>query len=345
MNSRRGGGLLGTFLRRGGRWPGKLLWLLTLTGWLLPTAPTAAADPLVYRLKWLQNSSTVGDLYADVQGFFAARGLTVEVKPGGPERDAIKELELGHAQFGVASADQVIRAAAKGAPVVVIAQIFQVNPLQWIYRASRPPLETLADLEGLIIGITYGGNDEMIMRTVLAKAGLDERRVTLMSVRYDFTPFYRRRADLWPIYRNSQGIVIADRMARAGEPVRFFNPTDFGVRFVANSVVTHQRLLDDQPDLVHRFREALLEGWRAALAEENEQRALAIIARFDPDTPPDLMARQLRVTRELVRPTADFPVGRLDVAAWRQTEEIMHRQGLIPRPVNVVSRLHGPAPP
>ena len=54
--------------------------------------------------------STVGDLYAERQGYFRQNGLKVDVKPGGPEHDALKELELGHAQFGVASADQVLRA-------------------------------------------------------------------------------------------------------------------------------------------------------------------------------------------------------------------------------------------
>ncbi|MDH3797738.1 MAG: ABC transporter substrate-binding protein, partial [Desulfobacterales bacterium] len=57
-----------------------------------------------YRLKWLFNISVVGDLYALDSGLFAENGLKVTVKPGGPEKDAIKELELGHAQFGVASA-------------------------------------------------------------------------------------------------------------------------------------------------------------------------------------------------------------------------------------------------
>ena len=71
-------------------------------------------QPVTYRLKWLFNTSVVGDLYADVHGMFAEESLQVTIKEGGPERDAIKELELGHAQFGVASADQVIRAVSKG---------------------------------------------------------------------------------------------------------------------------------------------------------------------------------------------------------------------------------------
>ena len=328
-----------SILRRAAWLP--LAMILLLAGGAGPGNATAN-ETVTYRLKWLFNSSVAGDLYARHRGFFAARGLDVEVKAGGPERDAIKELELNQAQFGVASADQVLRALDKGARVAVIAQIFQVNPLQWIYRADRPPIDDLSRLRGLTIGITYGGNDETIMRTLLAMAGLGENDVTLFSVRYDFTPFYQRRVDIWPMYRNSQGIVIAQRMEKAGEAVRFFNPADFGVRFVANSVVTRQRLIDERPELVHRFVRALLAGWQSALAEANQSLALETIARHDKETPAGLMARQLAVTRKLVRPTSDFPVGRLDVEAWRQTEAIMREQKLIKGPVNVTAHLYPP---
>ena len=109
--------------------------------------PKEKIEEVNYRLKWLYNVSSVGDLYADANGNFSRNGLKVNVKPGGPERDALKELELGHAQFGVASADQVLRAAAKGAPIVVLAQLFQVNPLHWIYRPDRTLFTTPAGPE------------------------------------------------------------------------------------------------------------------------------------------------------------------------------------------------------
>ena len=114
---------------------------------------------LTYRLKWLYNINTAGDLYALEQVFFASHNLRVAVKPGGPERDAIRELELDRAQFGVASADQVIRALAKGSPIVVIAQLFQQNPLQWIYRSGGAAYDSPQQLRGKTVGITYGGND------------------------------------------------------------------------------------------------------------------------------------------------------------------------------------------
>ena len=299
-----------------------------------------AADKINYRLKWLFNTSVVGDLYADVQGDFADAGLAVTVKSGGPERDAIKELELGQAQFGVASADQVIRALDKGAPVVVIAQLFQVNPLQWIYRQRAPPINDLSDLKGRTIGVTFGGNDETIMRTLLAKAGLDTSEVKLFNVRYDYTPFYRGRVDIWPVYRNTQGIVISRKMQADNDPVRFFIPAGFGVKFVANSVVTSQKMLQREPETVRRFIRALLGGWEKALDPANAGKALDMLQQYDRDTPRELLEEQLAITRSLVKPNPAMAIGTIDTAAWKQTEAIMRDQKQIAQPVRVETVLH-----
>ena len=130
-----------------------------------------ANDKVTYRLKWLRNVSVIGALYAETHHLFDQAGLEVDIKAGGPERDAIRELELGYADFGEASADQVLRACAKGSPVLVIAQVFQINPLQWMYRPAEVRISNPSDLKGKVIGVTYGGNDETIMRTLLAEAG------------------------------------------------------------------------------------------------------------------------------------------------------------------------------
>ena len=185
-----------------------------------------AADEVNYRLKWLYNASVIGDIVAVDQGFFAKNNLKVNVKEGGPERNAIRELELGHAQFGVASADQVIRAVAKGSPMVVIAQLFQVNPLHWIYRSNNMKIEKLEDLKGKIVGITFGGNDENIMRTLMAKANITDNDIKIYSVRYDLTPFYQKKADVWPCYLNSQGVILKQKLNEAGEQVAFINPAE-----------------------------------------------------------------------------------------------------------------------
>lgn len=295
---------------------------------------------IVYRLKWLFNISSAGDILADVHGHFLEQGLTVTVKPGGPERDAIKELELGHAHFGVASADQVIRAVSKGAPIVVLAQLFQSNPLQWIYRPDKTKIESPKDLKGKIIGVTFGGNDETIMRALLAKHDIDENEVELFSVRYDYTPFYQGNVDLWPIYRNAQAVIIGNRLRNAGEQIAFFNPHEVGITFVANSVVTTRKIMAEHPETVKKFMDALLAAWKKSMDPANKEKVIETVHQFDLDTPKEIIREQLEITRELTVPFGDFArggefFGKIDPIAWKETEKIMLDQKLIPQPVNI----------
>jgi NitT/TauT family transport system substrate-binding protein len=292
-----------------------------------------------YRLKWLYNVSAVGDLYADAQGYFARNGLKVNVKPGGPERDALKELELGYAQFGVASADQVLRAVAKGAPIVVLAQLFQVNPLHWIYRPDKTPFSGPADWKGKAIGVTFGGNDETIMRALLARYRIAENEVSLFSVRYDYTPFYEGRVAFWPLYLNAQAVIIGDKLAQAGEPFDVISPDRLGVKFVANSVVTTREMLEKHPDTVARFLAALRQGWQDALDPQNEEQAVQVLLQMDRETPAAVVRRQLAVTRDLMLPAPGTAFGTIDLDAWKQTAEIMATQQLIPPQPNLESVL------
>ncbi len=316
------------------------LFLATILIVLATDWAPASEKKINYRLKWLINTSVAGDIYAAEYGYFKKEGLQVNVKPGGPERDAIRELELGYAQFGVASADQVIRATAKGAKIIVIAQLFQTNPMQWIYRSDEVELASIDDLRGKKVGITYGGNDETIMRALLAAGDIKENEITLSSVRYDYTPFFRRKVDIWPVYRNTQGIFLSNELSKASEKVAFFNPAKFGIQFVANSVITTEQMVIENTDLVAKFRRALLTGWEEALAPANLEKTITAIALHDKDSSKEMIRQQLQATRELIKPSADFSIGKIDRQAWIQTEKIMLGQELIPNPVNIENRLH-----
>ena len=315
----------------------KNLVLFLMFLWVLACATPAFAKEtqLNYRLKWLFNTSVAGDIYADAKGYFDDAGLDVTVKEGGPEKNAINELELGRANFGVASADQVILALDKGAKIFVIAQLFQVNPMQWIYRTDKPEIKTLQDLKGRNIGITFGGNDETIMNTLFAKGEITKEDVTITGVRFDFTPFFKRKVDVWPVYRNSQGVILKDKLAREGEDVYFFNPADFGVNFVANSVVTSEEMLKNNPDLVEKFLNALLKGWEAAMDQKNEEIALEAVKKLDKSTNDVIRKKQLNATRDLIKPSVSIRIGTIDISAWKQTEMIMLKEKQIKNPVNI----------
>jgi NitT/TauT family transport system substrate-binding protein len=177
------------------------------------------------------------------------------------------------------------------------------------------------------------------MRALLAVAGIKENQLQFASARYDYTPFYQKQVDVWPVYHNTQGIFLADKLKAGGERVAFFDPSAHGVRFVANSVVTSRKIFDSQPQIVKRFTRALLAGWQAALQPDKADAVVSVVAEYDRDTDKAVIHRQLAVTRQMIQPDPSIPVGRIDKAAWQQTESIMLQQGLITDPVNVVERL------
>lgn len=293
------------------------------------------------RLKWLLNVSVAGEIWAKQSGIFKKNGLDVELKEGGLEHNAIKDIELGRADFGVASADQVLRACEKGAQIVVLAQIFQKNPLKWIYDSSRVRVDTPNDLKGLKIGITYGGNDEAIFKALIARSGINKKEISIYAVHQDYSPFWTGEVDLWPVYSNVEGIIISEKMNKNGAKPMFFDPAAFGVRFVANSLITSEKLYRARPELVKTFTKAVIDGWKEALSKRYEKEVIIAIHNVDSDTPIETIKKQLAATRELVLPT-DKDIGWIDSAAWHETEDIMLAQGLIQHPIDLKSLLVGP---
>ncbi|MBU0544984.1 MAG: nitrate ABC transporter substrate-binding protein, partial [Proteobacteria bacterium] len=56
-------------------------------------------------------------------------------------------------------------------------------------------------------------------------------------------------------------------------------------------------------------------------------------------TSSDVILRQLDITRQLMMPSEKTVFGAIDIAAWKQTENIMLEQKLIPAPVDIEKRL------
>jgi NitT/TauT family transport system substrate-binding protein len=117
------------------------------------------------------------------------------------------------------------------------------------------------------------------------------------------------------------------------------SPSKLGIQFVANSVVTTQKMLEERPETVKRFKKALLQAWREALDPENKDKAIDTVLKYNQETPQEIVRKQLPATRILMLPESGFEFGKIDVAAWKQTEQIMLAQKLIAGPVHIENRL------
>jgi NitT/TauT family transport system substrate-binding protein len=98
-------------------------------------------------------------------------------------------------------------------------------------------------------------------------------------------------------------------------------------------------MLEERPETVRRFMKALLQAWREALDPANKEKAIETVLKYNKETPEEIVKKQLPATRTLMLPKPDFEFGKIDVAAWKQTEHIMLTQKLIAGPVHIENRL------
>src|ERR1700728_907263 len=138
---------------------------------------TAHADEAVtLRLKWLNQAQFAGFYVAQEKGYYKSAGLDVSIQPGGPDFPAVQMVAGGNEQFGVTGADQILIARSKGVPVVALAVIYRRNPFV-LFSLAKSRIKGPTDYVGKKVCVKIGGNEELIYRAVLAKAGVDKSTV------------------------------------------------------------------------------------------------------------------------------------------------------------------------
>ena len=131
-----------------------ILFLAVLAAWELAAIGPARAQPrpVVLQLQWDHQDQFAGYYAALWQGFFREAGFEVEIRSSFPDgrpvyRSPVTEVAEGRAQSGTANAGLLL-AAANGAPISIVASVFQQSGTRLYYRTALGPIRGPADLVG-----------------------------------------------------------------------------------------------------------------------------------------------------------------------------------------------------
>jgi NitT/TauT family transport system substrate-binding protein len=95
---------------------------------------------------------------ARARRFYAAEGLDVTIRPGGPDVVPEQVVAAGGAQFGIDWLPSLLAAREGGVPLVNIAQVFAYSGMRQIaFRSSG--IKGAADLRGRRVAVWFGGNE------------------------------------------------------------------------------------------------------------------------------------------------------------------------------------------
>jgi signal transduction histidine kinase len=235
-------------------------------------ASASANDKVVLQLRWEPQFQFAGYYAALWQGYYKNAGIDVEIRSGiTPQKgrlDAVDEVASGRAQFGVEEGANLVVARAAGKPITVLASILQQSPTAVVVRKDSgitAPSDLLkrrirrrkdiADVEFQAMMRAEGFDPDRVP-AVLVDDDLGRGMDMLKSGEVDgYVSFYF--GELW-------------RARQAGVEISQIRPTNYGVDFYGDTLFTSATLLDANPALVRKFKEATLQGWQYALEHRDE---------------------------------------------------------------------------
>jgi ABC-type nitrate/sulfonate/bicarbonate transport system substrate-binding protein len=290
-------------------------------------ATAQANESITLRLKWFHQAQFAGFYVAQEKGYYASAGLDVNIQPGGPDFPAIQMVTGGNEQFGVTGADQILIARSKGVPVVAVAVIYRRNPFV-LFSLTKSGIKAPADYVGKKVGVKIGGNEELIYRAVLAKAGVDKSKLEEVPVKFDITPLLAGTVDVWP------GYIINEVLAAKEKDfaVNIVYPSDYSIDLYADTLFTTEQMVREKREVVRKFVAATLKGWTAATSAPEE--AAKITIKFGSKPNYDHELAMMKASIALLQPDAE-PIGSMGEAKWRSAQQLLVEAGFQKAPIDV----------
>ncbi len=256
----------------------KRILLLILLGALVTACGTSANtgsgnDALVHvklPLGYIPNIQFAPLYVAVEKGYFKDAGIEIEFDYS-QETDAVALVGADDLQFAVVSGEQVLLARAQGLPVTYVAAWYQQYPVAVVSKVDQN-IKTPADLKGKKIGLPglYGAN-YIGLEALLFSAGLTDKDVTLDSIGYNqVEALATDQEQAVSVYTTNEPI----QLRAQGYDLNEIRVADY-LQLASNGLITNEKTIANNPDLVRRMVKALLQGLADTIANPDEAYTLS----------------------------------------------------------------------
>ena len=288
-------------------------------------SPRPVLTPITVQLQWTHQAEFAGLYAADLQGYYAAEGLAVTFLQGGPDVDNLAAVRDGKAQFGTASADQLIAARAAGMPVQALAAVYRRSPTVF-FSLKQSGITRPQDFAGKKVRVT--STVVVTLHAMTNRVGLAPEQYSEVNLPSDIQMFASGEVPVWGGFIN--GIVVA--VQEAGYAINIISPDDYGVHFYGDCLIATDETINNQPDLTLRFLRASLKGWTYAV--ENPEKVGDLVVKYEPKA--DIKIENLRMLASLpLVNTGEDHIGWMRPEVWAGMGKTLSDQKVLPAGMDV----------
>ncbi|MCC7119176.1 MAG: ABC transporter substrate-binding protein [Anaerolineales bacterium] len=262
------------------------------------------------------------------KGYFKEAGIEIEFDYSF-ETDGVKLVGAGELPFAVVSGEQVLLARAQDVPVTYVAAWYQSFPISVIAKAEAQ-IKTPQDLKGKRIALPglFGAN-YIGLRALLFSAGLKETDVTLEEVGFNQVELMAAgKQDVIVGYIANEPI----QLKAQGVDVTEVRVADY-VQLAANGILTSEKTITENPQLVKDFVRAFLQGLQYTIDHPDE--AYDLSASHIPNFADQDQAVQKQILLTSIDLWRAERLGYSNPQAWENMQTILLEMGLIPQELDL----------
>jgi len=253
--------------------------------------PAFALDKIMFATNWRAQAEHGGFYQAVTDGTYAHYGLDVTIQQGGPQTNSRLLLASGKVDFAMgANLIQTFEAVKQNIPVVDVAAMFQIDPIVFL---SHPDVG-FDRFEDLPKATAFVANDMLVSVYQWLKQAHGFREDKVKPYGFNQAPFIADRFTIEEGYLTSEPYQV-ERVA--GFKPNVFLLADYGYDSYSTTIEARAETIARNPDLVQRFVDASIIGWRNYLHGDNRA-ANAMIKRDNPEMTDGLLAYGIAKMKE-----------------------------------------------
>jgi NitT/TauT family transport system substrate-binding protein len=240
-------------------------------------------DKVTFGSNWVAEAEHGGFYQAVADGTYRKYGLDVTILPGGPNANNRMLLLVDKIDFYLsANTLQGFDAVEHNIPTIEVAALFQKDP-QVLLAHPDQGIDKFEDLKKLTLFISKEG---MATYYQWLKADFGFKDDQVKPYTFNPQPFLANKRSAMQGYVTSEPFAIE----KEGKfKPKIFLLADQGFSAYSSLIETRRELVDKKPDLVQRFVDASILGWRNYIYGDNAA-ANALIKSQNPEMTDELLA-------------------------------------------------------
>lgn len=265
---------------------------------------------------------------AEEKGYFREAGLEIDFDYS-YETDGVALVGANELQFSLVSGEQVLLARAQGLPVVYVSSWWYDYPIG-VVAFKDQQIHSPEDLAGHTIGLPgLFGASYIGLRALLNAGELDESNVSLVSVGFNqVEALVSEQVDSVVIYANNEPY----QLKKLGYEVDLIKVADY-VKLTSNGLMTNEKTISENPDLVQRMVNAILKGVSYTL--ENPEEAFEICKEYIGNLEPEQEMVQTEVLLATMEYWKSENPGYSEPLAWENMQTVLLEMGLLESPLDL----------